>query len=380
MAYNRWANAFLFVPILWLAAEIRRSGTSLIADAAVGAALATLALVKANAALAAGLLILPGLLLRPVRPARLAALAVPGLLAAGALAAGGILLPYLSDLIDALKASDSRLSFLLPQASGGLFLASFAALVLLLVQRRRLPRPGLAWLVAWSFLVLFAGNLQNHTATIPALALLCLAFGVVLWPLDDAGRKAVLPLAVVGAVGVAVLTASAALSIRPPAAAAAAAVAVPSPLLPRTAILASPPLPPDAARRDRILAWHSADALQRWQDALALVSPGETVNTIGQVNVARIAGAHTPRGAFLWQDPARNWNPAHDADPARRLEGACAVLVRRTPRLDLPEDEVLVGHWRAWLEANARLTRSGAVYDRFDLQGLSCPSASARAP
>ena len=380
VTYNRWVNAFLFVPILWLAAEIRRSDISLSADAAVGVALAILAFVKANAALTAGLLILPGLRLRPVRLVRLVVLVAPCLLVAGALMASGILLPYLSDLIDVIHASDSRLFFLLRQASGGLFLASFVSLILLLVQRRRLPRPGLAWLVAWSFFVLFVGNLQNHTAVIPALPLLCLVFGVVLWPSDEAGRRVVLPLAVVGAVGVAMLTAIATLAIRPPAAAAAAAVAVPSPLLPRTAILVSPPPPPNATQRDRFRAWYSADALQRWQDALALVSPGETVQTIGQVNVARIAGARTPRGAFLWQDPNRNWDPAHDADPARRLEGACAVLVRRRPRFDLPKDDVLVGHWRAWLETNALLTRSGAVYDRFDLRGPSCPSASAQAP
>jgi hypothetical protein len=54
-------------------------------------------------------------------------------------------------------------------------------------------------------------------------------------------------------------------------------------------------------------------------------------------------------------------------------------LVRRVPRRDLPEDVLLVRHWRNWLATHARLVAQGDVYDRFDLLNPAC-SPSTVAP
>jgi hypothetical protein len=377
VSYNRWTNAFLIVPTLWLAAAGAGVRMRPAADVAVGIALAVLAFTKANAALA-GALIVAGSVVTRNRPSlrRWLAIVAPSMLVFLALLPTGIMLPHLRDLVDAAAGSNDRLPFIWRQTFSGLFLTAFASLCILLVQRRRLQDRTLPWLAAWTIASLFLGNIQNHTAIIPAISVAALAFGAILWPPDEPGRKTVLPLLLTGAIGSAVLSFEGMVSIRPTVSRT-GAVAIDSPLLPHTAILV-PQTRASDSMRDRILAWHAADNLARWQDALRLVRPGETVMTVGQVNVARIAGAHSPRGAFLWQDPRRNWTPADDAVPERRLQGACAVLVRRTPRLDLPEDAILVQHWRNWLAAHARLAAQGDVYDRFDLPNPACaPSGAA---
>jgi hypothetical protein len=376
VAYNRWANAFLIVPIVWLAAVAAGLRPRRSADIAVGIALAILALTKANAAIAGALIVLGAVLLRDGRdPWRWLMIIAPSLLAFLACLIAGIMFPYLRDLIAAAASSGERLTFLLRQILGGLFLSVFVSICILLFQRRRLQAGVVPWLAAWTIFNLFLGNLQNHTATIPALAAAALAFGAILWPADEAGRKTVLPLLLTGAIGSAVLSFEGIRHIRPTVSQV-GAVSIDSFVLPNTAILLRETVPSDSVR-DQILTWHIADNLARWQDSLRLVSPGETVKTVGQVNVARIAGAHSPRGAFLWQDPARNWIPADDANPQSRLQGACAVLVRREPRRDLPEDRLLVQHWRRWLSTHARLVARGEVYDRFDLLDSVCNSRRA---